>query len=112
MRGFVAGATGALGRQLVPMLVDRGHDVTGPARREAKAARGRGRGAEPAVLDALDPDAVRRAVAGASPDVVVHELTAIDSIGSNMRRFDRVFAATNRLRTEGTDNLLAAAPGA
>src|SRR3954449_3947885 len=112
MRVFVAGATGALGRRLVPKLVENGHQVTGTTRSESKADMVRALGGEPAVLDALDKNAVKRAVEAASPDVIVHELTAIDSIGSNMRRFDRVFAATNRLRTEGTDNLLAAAPGA
>ena len=112
MRVFVAGATGALGRPLVAKLVERGHEVIGTTRSESKAQELRALGAEPVILDALDKDAVARAIRDARPDVIVHELTAIDSIPSNMRRFDRAFAATNRLRTEGTDNLLAAANGA
>ena len=112
MRVFVAGATGAVGRPLVKKLVENGHEVTGTTRSAEKAETLRALGAEPAVVDALDKQAVKRAVEATRPDVIVHELTAIDSIGSNMRRFDRAFAATNRLRTEGTDNLLAAANGA
>ena len=112
MRVFVAGATGALGRRLVPKLVAGGHEVTGTTRSADKARALERMGAEPVVVDALDRDAVVRAIEAAAPDVVVHELTAIDAIGSNMRRFDRAFAATNRLRTEGTDNLLAGARGA
>ena len=112
MRVFLAGATGVIGRPLVAQLVDRGHIVTATTRSDAKAGALRELGAEPVVVDALDKDAVRRAVEAARPDVIVHELTAIDSVGTNMRRFDEAFAATNRLRTEGTDNLLAAANGA
>src|SRR4051794_21189269 len=109
MRVFVAGATGALGRRLVPKLAERGHEVFGTTRSAAKQDELRALGAEPVVVDALDKQAVATAVSEATPDVIVHELTAIESIPSNMRRFDRAFAATNRLRTEGTDNLLAAA---
>jgi nucleoside-diphosphate-sugar epimerase len=107
MRVFVAGATGALGRQLLPRLVAEGHEVTGMTRTAAKQDLVRSLGARPAVADALDPDQVARAVAEAGPEVIVHELTAISSF--NPRRVDRDFAQTNRLRTEGTDHLLAAA---
>lgn len=108
MKVFVAGATGAVGKQLVPMLVEDGHDVVVMTRTEGKRGMLRELGAEPVVVDALDGDAVRRAVEDARPDVVVHQLTAIPP-AINMRRFDRDFAPTNRLRTEGTDNLLRAA---
>jgi nucleoside-diphosphate-sugar epimerase len=107
MKVFVAGATGALGKQLVPMLVAAGHDVVGMTRTEAKRDQLHRVGAQPVVADALDADAVGRAVGEAEPDVIVHELTAIPP-SPNMRRFDREFALTNRLRTEGTDHLLSA----
>ena len=107
MKVFVAGATGALGKQLVPMLVANGHDVVGMTRTEAKRDQLRSLGAQPVVADALDADAVGRAVGEAEPDVIVHQLTAIPP-SINMRRFDREFALTNRLRTEGTDHLLSA----
>jgi nucleoside-diphosphate-sugar epimerase len=106
MKVFVAGATGALGRPLVKLLVERGHEVTGMTRSESKQDLLRALGARPVVADALDPDAVARAVAEANPDVIVHQLTAIGEF--NPRRMEREFAATNRLRTEGTDHLLAA----
>jgi 2-alkyl-3-oxoalkanoate reductase len=99
MKVFVAGATGALGKQLVPMLVANGHDVVGMTRTEAKRDQLRSLGAQTVVADALDADAVRRAVGGAEPDVIVHELTAIPP-AVNMRHFDREFVLTNRLRTE------------
>jgi nucleoside-diphosphate-sugar epimerase len=107
MKVFVAGATGAVGKQLVPMLVANGHEVVGMTRTEAKRDQLRHVGAQPVVADALDADAVGRAVGEAEPDVIVHELTAIPT-AINMRRFDREFALTNRLRTEGTDSLLSA----
>jgi nucleoside-diphosphate-sugar epimerase len=106
MKIFVAGATGALGRPLVTQLVQRGHEVTGMTRSESKQDLLRELGAKPVVADALDPDAVARAVAEAEPDVIVHQLTAISAM--NPRRMERDFALTNRLRTEGTDHLLAA----
>jgi len=108
MKVFVAGASGALGRQLVPMLVANGHEVTGMTRSPAKQDLIRQLGAHPAVADALDPEAVAQVVAQAEPEVVVHELTAIDT-GSMGRSIDKMFALTNRLRTEGTDHLLGAA---
>jgi len=108
MKVFVAGATGALGRQLVPQLVAAGHEVTGMTRSASKQDLARSLGARPAVADALNPDQVASAVAEAEPEVIVHELTAIPGI-RNPRRFGSAFAQTNRLRTEGTDHLLAAA---
>src|SRR5262245_43507646 len=107
MKILVAGATGALGKQLVPRLVARGHDVTGLIRNPSKADEVRQLGARPAVADALDPDAVASAVAAAQPEVIVHQLTALSG-RMDVRNFDRWFALTNRLRTEGTDHLLAA----
>ena len=106
MRVFVAGATGVIGRQLVPRLLAAGHEVTGMTRSESKRALLHDLGAEPVVADALDPDQVIEAVAHARPEVIVHELTAIGAV--DMRHFDRDFALTNRLRTEGTDHLLSA----
>jgi nucleoside-diphosphate-sugar epimerase len=106
MRVFVAGATGAIGRQLVPRLVAAGHEVHGMTRYESKRAMLDELGAVPVVADALDPDQVAEAVGGARPEVIVHQLTAIGSL--DPRHFDRDFALTNRLRTEGTDHLLSA----
>jgi nucleoside-diphosphate-sugar epimerase len=107
MRVFVAGATGALGTQLVPQLVASGHEVVGMTRTPSKQQALRAMGARPVVADALDPDAVARAVAEAEPEVIVHQLTALSG-PLDLRRPDRFFAMTNRLRTEGTDHLLAA----
>jgi 2-alkyl-3-oxoalkanoate reductase len=107
MRIFVAGATGALGKQLVPQLVANGHDVVGMTRTESKQDEVRSLGARPAVADALDADAVAQAVAEAEPEVIVHQLTALSG-SLDMRKIDQFFATTNRLRTEGTDHLLAA----
>src|SRR4051794_3555488 len=106
MRVFLAGATGAIGKQLVPRLVQAGHEVTGMTRSESKQPMLAELGAEPVVADALDPDQVADAVARARPEVIVHQLTAIGAL--DMRHFDRAFALTNRLRTEGTDHLLSA----
>jgi nucleoside-diphosphate-sugar epimerase len=106
MKVFVAGATGAIGKQLVPRLVAAGHEVHGMTRSESKQAMLDELGAVPVVADALDPDQVAQAVGEATPDVIVHELTAIGSV--DLRHFDRDFALTNRLRTEGTDHLLSA----
>jgi 2-alkyl-3-oxoalkanoate reductase len=111
MRVFVAGATGAIGSKLVPKLVRRGHEVVGTTRSPGRARAVEAAGATPAVLDALDAEAVKRAVAEAAPDVIVHELTAIPP-NFSPRRFDRAFAMTNRLRTKGTDHLVAAAEAA
>jgi nucleoside-diphosphate-sugar epimerase len=108
MKVFVAGATGALGKQLVPMLVRDGHEVTAMSRGRSKQDLVRRMGAQPAVADALDPEAVAQAVAKAEPEVVVHQLTAIDT-GSMGRSIDKMFSQTNRLRTAGIDHLLTAA---
>jgi nucleoside-diphosphate-sugar epimerase len=107
MRILLAGATGALGKQLVPRLARAGHEVWGMTRTPAKRELVRELGGTPVVADALDPEAVAAAVAEAEPEAIVHELTAL-SVSNNMRRFDRDFAVTNRLRSEGTDHLLAA----
>jgi len=107
MRVFVAGATGAIGKQLVPRLVEAGHEVHGMTRSESKQAMLHGLGAVPVVADALDPDQVAEAVGRARPDVIVHQLTAIPE-KLDLRHYDRDFALTNRLRTEGTDHLLSA----
>jgi nucleoside-diphosphate-sugar epimerase len=108
MHIFLAGAGGAVGRSLVPLLIGNGHTVTGTTRSAAKAAQLRALGAEPVVLDGLDRAAVLAAVASARPDAIVHQMTALAGL-ADMRRVERSFAQTNRLRTEGTDNLLAAA---
>jgi nucleoside-diphosphate-sugar epimerase len=106
MRVFVAGATGAIGKQLVPRLVEAGHEVHGMTYSESKQAMLYELGAVPVVADALDPDQVAEAVGRARPDVIVHQLTAIGAV--DPRHFDRDFALTSRLRTEGTDHLLSA----
>jgi 2-alkyl-3-oxoalkanoate reductase len=108
MRVFIAGAGGAIGARLVPQLVERGHEVIGSSRTPEKADRLRALGAEPVVLDVLDADAVRRAIAAARPDAIVHQATALAGM-SDFKHFDRSFAPTNRLRTSGTDALIAAA---
>jgi 2-alkyl-3-oxoalkanoate reductase len=108
MRVFVAGATGAIGTRLVPQLVDRGHEVIGSSRSLEKAEQIRALGAEPVALDLLDGAAVRRAVLQTEPDAIIHQATALSDLNFS-RNFDRTFAETNRLRTEGTDALLAAA---
>lgn len=106
MKVFLAGATGAIGRQLVPRLLHAGHDVVGMTRTPAKAGLVQEFGARAVVADALDAEQVAAAVAQAQPDAIIHQLTAISSL--DMRHFDRDFALTNRLRTEGTDHLLSA----
>jgi 2-alkyl-3-oxoalkanoate reductase len=108
MRVFVTGATGALGRHLVPGLIAAGHQVTATTRSAAKTGQLREAGATPVVVDGLDRPAVIAAVRAAAPEVIVHQMTALADMRS-LRQFDRVFAATNELRTKGTDNLLAAA---
>jgi 2-alkyl-3-oxoalkanoate reductase len=112
MKVFVAGATGVLGRALVPRLVARGHEVVGMTRSGSKQDLVRSLGARPIVADALDPDAVAQVVASAEPEVIVHELTALSGKMSvrDARHPDRSSMAkmTNRLRTEATDHLLAA----
>ena len=112
MKVFVAGASGALGVQLVPELVAAGHQVVAMTRTASKQDGLRALGARPVVADALDPDAVARVVGEAEPEVIVHQLTALSEPTSagDMRHPERSFAVTmtNRLRTESTDHLLAA----
>jgi nucleoside-diphosphate-sugar epimerase len=108
MRVLVAGASGAIGARLVPQLVAKGHTVVGTSRTPEKADRLRALGAEPVMLDLLDPSAVREAVLAVRPEAIVHQATALAGL-TDFKHFDRSFALTNRLRTEGTDALLAAA---
>jgi nucleoside-diphosphate-sugar epimerase len=108
MKVLLIGASGAIGGRLVPQLVDGGHDVIGTCHSPSKTERLRALGAEPVVLDALDARAVRDTVARAEPDAIVYQATALADMRFG-RNFDRTFAQTNRLRTEGTDNVLAAA---
>jgi nucleoside-diphosphate-sugar epimerase len=112
MRVFVAGGTGVLGQRLVPQLVARGHQVTATTTSPAKLGLLTRLGAAGVVMDGLDAAAVGEAVAKAQPDVIVHQMTAISVAHAgkpDMKHMDRWFAGTNRLRTEGTDHLLAAA---
>jgi 2-alkyl-3-oxoalkanoate reductase len=108
MRVFVAGASGAIGTRLVPQLIDRGHQVIGTFNSPGNAERVRALGAEAIALDLLDPRAVRKAVLETGPDAIVHQATALAEVRFS-RNLDRTFAPTNRLRTQGTDALLAAA---
>jgi nucleoside-diphosphate-sugar epimerase len=107
MKVFVAGASGVIGRQLLPRLVAAGHEVVGMTRSDSKTAAISGQGATPVVADALDREQVMAAVVDSQPDVIIHELTALEAV--DLRHFERSFQLTNRLRTEGTDHLLAAA---
>ncbi|MBO0773950.1 MAG: NAD(P)-dependent oxidoreductase [Actinobacteria bacterium] len=108
MRVLVVGASGAIGARLIPQLRQRGHEVIGSSRSPGKAGRLRALGAEPIVVDALDAQAVREAVTAARPDAIIYQATALADAGFG-RNLDRSFAPTNRLRTAGTDILLAAA---
>jgi nucleoside-diphosphate-sugar epimerase len=108
MKVFVAGATGAVGKRLLPLLVECGFEVMGMTRSPGKERALRELGAEPVIADGLDGDAVMAAVTRNEPDVVIHEMTGLTGVTS-MRNFDKEFALTNRLRTEGTDHLLEAA---
>ena len=108
MRVFVTGASGAIGARLVPQLIEAGHEVIGTFMSPSSAARVRALGAKPVALDLLDARAVRRAVLGAEPEAIVHEATALANVRFS-RNLDRSFGETNRIRTEGTDALLAAA---
>jgi 2-alkyl-3-oxoalkanoate reductase len=108
MRVFLAGATGAIGRRLVPKLVAAGHEVTAMTRSPERATQLEGQGAHGFVCDVFDADGLTRAMHGARPDAVVHQLTDIPR-SVDPRRFAEQFRSTDRLRTEGTANLLAAA---
>lgn len=112
MRVFVAGGTGVLGRRLVPQLVARGHQVTATTTSTAKLGLLKQLGADGVVMDGLDAVSVGQAVAAARPDAIVHQMTGISPAHagkSDIKHMDRWFAPTIRLRTEGTDHLLAAA---
>jgi 2-alkyl-3-oxoalkanoate reductase len=111
MRVFVAGASGAIGRRLVPKLVERGHEVVATTSRREKADALRALGATAVILDGLDGAAVGEAVARAEPAAIVQQMTSLAG-RSDLRRFDRWFARTNELRTRGTEHLLAAARAA
>jgi nucleoside-diphosphate-sugar epimerase len=108
MKVFVAGGLGAVGRQLVPLLVEAGHEVAATTTSPVKQRGLYQLGATPYVVDGLNRESVLDAVSRAEPEVVVHEMTGLSGL-TNLRNFDRAFAKTNRLRTEGTDHLLDAA---
>lgn len=108
MKVLVAGAGGAVGARLIPKLIEAGHDVLALTRSEGKASALRDHGAEPVATDLLDRAAVLEAVSRATPEVIIHQATSLAGVKS-LRNFDREFALTNRLRTEGTDHLLEAA---
>ena len=108
MRVFVAGASGAIGSRLVPQLIAHGHEVIGTFRSPGNAERLRALGAQPVALDLLDAPAVRQAVLDAAPEAIIHQATALANVRFG-RSLERAFGPTNRLRTEGTDTLLAAA---
>ncbi len=111
MKIFLAGATGAIGKRLVPLLLAANHQVIGTTRSPEKLPWLSQLGAKPVLMNGLDPAAVMRAVMAASPDVIVHQMTALSAMRS-LKKFDEEFALTNRLRTEGTKHLLAAAQAA
>ena len=111
MRVFLAGATGAIGRRLVPQLIAHGHQVIATTRSAAKVEALRALGAEAVVVDGLDALAVGEAVARAEPEAIIHQMTALAGT-PDMKHFDRWFATTNELRTRGTEHLLAAAQAA
>jgi nucleoside-diphosphate-sugar epimerase len=108
MRVFVAGATGVIGRYLVPGLTNAGHEVIASTRSPLKANQLKNQGATPVVVDGLDREAVLTAVTAAQPEVIIHQMTALTSM-KNFRNFDKEFAVTNELRSAGTDYLLEAA---
>ena len=112
MRVFVAGGSGVLGRRLVPQLVARGHQVTATTTSPAKLSLLEQLGADAVVMDGLDAMSVGEAVAAARPEAIVNQMTALSEAHAgkpNLRKADRFFATTNRLRSEGIDHLLAAA---
>lgn len=108
MRVFVAGATGAVGRELVPQLIAAGHAVAGLTRSTAKAEAIKRTGARPIVADVFDAPSIRQALMSFQPEIVIHQMTGLNGM-TDLTHFDRSFASTNRLRTGGTDLLLAAA---
>lgn len=108
MRVFLAGATGVIGNPLLKQLIERGHEVTATTRSAMKAGHLRSRGAAPVIVDGLDQSAIGRAVTAAQPEAIIHQMTALAG-DADLKHFDRWFAATNALRTKGTDDLLSAA---
>jgi nucleoside-diphosphate-sugar epimerase len=108
MRIFLAGATGVIGRVLIPLLVEAGHDVTGMTRSAERAPRLEEQGARAVVCDALDPTGLEQAVVSARPEIVIHQLTEIPA-RMDARKAAAQLGPTNRLRREGTRNLIAAA---
>jgi nucleoside-diphosphate-sugar epimerase len=108
MKVFVAGGTGAIGKQLIPQLVSAGHEVVATTRSHGRAEEVQRLGGEPAIADGLDEHAMVDAVRRAQPEVVIHEMTALAG-KADLRHFDRMFATTNQLRTTGTDYLIRAA---
>lgn len=108
MKVFVAGATGVIGRRLVPLLVADGHEVIGMIRSPDREGPLRELGGEPAIADALDADAVREAIETARPDAVIHQLTSLPR-RIDPRKIERDFLLNDRLRSEGTRNLVDAA---
>ena len=112
MRVLVAGATGVVGRRLVPLLVASGHQVVAGTTSSDKLGSIERMGADGVLLDVLDADSTRRVVHDAKPDVIVHQATALSAMGTSIRRWDKIFERTNALRTVGTSNLLAAARAA
>src|SRR3954453_21287645 len=109
MHILIAGATGAAGRALIPLLVANGHTVTGTTRSESKTGELRKLGAIAQIMDGLDAASVKAAIDATQPDVIVHQMTALTGI--DMKDIDKAFHLTNRLRTEGTEHILAAAKG-
>jgi nucleoside-diphosphate-sugar epimerase len=109
MHILIAGATGAAGRALIPLLIANGHTVTGTTRTESKTGELRKLGAGAQIMDGLDAASVKAAIDATRPDVIVHQMTALTGI--DMKNIDKAFALTNRLRTEGTEHILAAAKG-
>ena len=111
MRIFLAGGSGAIGRRLIPMLCEAGHEVTATTRSGGKLDTLRALGARPVLLEALDREAVHKAVIASKPEVVMHQMTDLANL-KDFRHLERDVAATNRLRTEGTQTLLDAAKAA
>ena len=107
MRVFVAGSTGVVGKNLVPLLLESGHEVVALVRTPQKGKEAEALGAKAVVADALDKDALTAAIRRAEPEVILHQLTALTGV-TNFKKLDEEFALTNRLRTEATETMLAA----
>jgi nucleoside-diphosphate-sugar epimerase len=109
MRIFLAGASGAIGRRLIPLLREAGHDVTGVTRSAGTARELEAGGIRPAVVDAFDADALKRAVVAARPEIVMHQLTDLPRVLDDEAQLAAAYPRNARIRTEGTRNLVAAA---